>query len=158
MLLGRLPIMLSACVISTACHSMSRVAQPTAETDTAYEIRFSPSRTVDARRSDGSPISLAQAKRLRVRTSRIDADSLTVYIASWSSEAVGTRELSAENAEATFSRNDTGVSFYERRMSTKKNLLLAAVIVGGIALAAGQAPIAGGSGSWNVGGYLRPRF
>ena len=155
--MSRLPILLVCWAVVGACHSMSRVPQPT-DGDGVYEIRFSPSRTIDVRGVDGSPVSLSGVKQARVRTARMAGDSLTVRIAAWSSERLGINELPAYDAEATFIRTDAGLSFYERRMSTKKNLLLAAVIVGGLALAAGQAAIAGGSGSWNVGGYFRPRF
>lgn len=153
----RLPMLLASSAILGACHSMSRVPQPT-DGDGVYEIRFSPARTIDAHRADGSAVSLTAAKQLRVRTARTAGDSVTVHIAAWSAERLGVNELPAYDAEATFDRSDGGLSFYERRMSTKKNLLLAAVIVGGLALAAGQASIAGGSGSWNVGGYFKPRF
>lgn len=129
---------------------MYRVSEPTQQADRSYEIRFNPSRTVEARRANGSPMSLEAATLLRVQTARVAGDSVTVRIGAWKGQSWSQEP---DFAVATFNRTDPGLAFYERRMSTKKNLLLTAAILGGLALAAGQAPIAGGSGSWNVGGY-----
>jgi hypothetical protein len=150
--------LLVVCVVSTACHSMSRVSAPTQESGRIYAIRFDLARTIEARSASGAPVSFEGVNEARVRTTSVVGDSVTVRIVAWKAGTSGEADHDGSSAEATFSRADPGLSFYERRLSTKKNLLLAGVIAGSIALAAGQASVAGGGGSWNVGGYFRPRF
>jgi hypothetical protein len=146
------------CVLTTACHSMSRVSEPTQDSGRTYAIRFDPARTIETRSATGAPLSFEGVSEARVRTTGLVGDSVTVQIVSWNGGTSGEADHDGSGAQAIFSRADPGLSFYERRMSMKKNLLLAGVIAGGIALAAGQASVAGGGGSWNVGGYFRPRF
>ena len=137
---------------------MSRVSEPTQDSGRTYTIRFDPARTIEARSGTGAPLSFEAVNEARVRTTSLVGDSVTVQIVAWNGGTSGEAEHDGSGAGASFHRADPGLSFYERRLSTKKNLLLAGVIVGSIALAAGQASVAGGGGSWNVGGYFRPRF
>jgi hypothetical protein len=133
----------------TACHSMAHITQPSEPNPGTLEIRFNPSRNIDAVQPDGSRIPLTAVSRVRGSATLIQGDSISMQLHSWTAD-----NPMGKNGQvgliATLAASDAGISYYARRVSVKKSLLLAAVIVGAIALGVGQADVAHPG---NIGGY-----
>jgi len=120
---------------------MSRVSKGVEPRGTV-EIHFSPARTIDAWRPDGSRVSLPSVTQAHGEAIRGHPDSVTLRIKRWEGGSPFGQRPDAKGAQATFSSSDPEISYYQRRISVMKSTLLAGTIVGLIALAIGQADIA----------------
>jgi hypothetical protein len=134
--------LLLAGVGMTGCHSMSRVSEGVQPGGT-FEMRFSPARTIEARRPDGSRISLPAVREADVQALSVRGDSVTVEIEEWEGGSPVDEHREAAGTQATFSSNDPEVSFFQNRISVTKNLLAVGVVIGLVALAIGQASVGG---------------
>jgi len=121
---------------------MSRVSEGVQPGGT-FEIHFTPARTIEARRPDGSRISLPAVREAGVQALRVQGDSVTVEIARWEGGSPFGERPESVGAQATFSSSDPELSFFQNRISVTKNLLVVGVVVGLVSLAIGQASVAG---------------
>ena len=122
---------------------MARVAKPTAPDDDAFDIRFNPWRDVAARLPDGSVVLLPAVSKATGTIARVKGDTVTMVLDSWRGEFPAADHDAEAGTEATFSVSDAAVTFHQSRFSPTKSLVLLGTIVGLVALAIGQASVAG---------------
>ena len=122
---------------------MARVSKPIVPGYDAFEIRFNPWRDVTAIGPDGSPILLSAVSKARGTVARARGDTITVVLESWRGEVPPADHDLDSGTEARFSTSDSALTFHQTRFSPIKSVVLLGSVVGMVALAIGQASVAG---------------
>ena len=125
----------------SGCQSMSQVREPLRPGEGTVEVRMNPPRTLDVQNANGSRTSLEGVSRLQGEPIDVRRDSVVFRINSWEG---GNPAADHEGVSAmtVLPASDPQVGFYQDRISIKKNLLTAAMVIGLVALAIGQASVA----------------
>jgi hypothetical protein len=134
--------MLGALFTVFACHSMGHVPPPTEAGREVMEIRMTRTRSLDVVDVDGSRRTLELVRIVRGQPIGMRGDSLLLQLHSWRGGNPDANH--ADLGQAAISTSDTGVSFFENRFSVNRTLMVLAIVVGLVALAIGQASVAGG--------------
>ena len=139
---------LSAClivagIIVSGCHSTAHVAQPNVSAGKPVEMRFTPARTIEVVDANESRRSLPDVVSASGIVAESRGDSVMVSVVSWKRDGEKDDRAEPRPLYAAFAIADPGISYHQRRFSTMKTLVLLGSIVGLIALAIGQASVAG---------------
>jgi hypothetical protein len=132
--------MLILFAVCCGCRSTAQLKEPVDPTEGTIEIRLSPPRTLDVRRPNGMRTSLEAVTVIRGQPLSVRGDSVTLRVDSW--EGGNPFGDHAQSGETVLSTSDPGVTFFRERLSVTKMLLTAAIVVGLVALAIGQAAVA----------------
>ncbi len=134
--------LIAAVSLSAGCRSVVPVNVPVEPGSGIVEIRLASPRTIEARRPDGSPVTLQELTMARGRMTEVRGDSIVFQIESWRSARAPAEHSEQPSVAATFGASDSAIRAYERRVSASKTLLALGIVVGLVALAIGQAAIA----------------
>lgn len=127
----------------SGCHSVYPVTEPLTPGSGTVELRLISPRTIEARRPDGSRVTLDAVTAARGRPIRVRGDSAVIQIESWRGGTPPSDHREQPWVEAALKTSDPELRIFQKRISSRKTLLTLAIIVGVISLGVGQASVGG---------------